>query len=269
MTALRRQTVFAGLDQPRAWPRDPRAPQPRRLDAALDALPGVGPTLEAQAREARARARPRPARAPAAPLRVRRRRGRDRRARRRARRGRDRGRGAERRARRRRGRLTIVTARVADGTATITATWFNQPWLADQLAPGARVRLRGKPGRYGFDVKSYDLGDGDATADFAPVYPASEEITPKRMRALVDRGAGARRRLLRPAARGAARARGLPLQARRARRAPPAADLDGEAEAGRRRLAFEELLLLQIGIARRAARARARRSRRRSASRAS
>ena len=25
MTALRRQTVFASLDQPQAWPRDPRA----------------------------------------------------------------------------------------------------------------------------------------------------------------------------------------------------------------------------------------------------
>ena len=33
------------------------------------------------------------------------------------------------------------------------ATWFNQPWLADQLRPGTRVRLRGRPGRRGFEVQ--------------------------------------------------------------------------------------------------------------------
>src|SRR5439155_16773246 len=52
--------------------------------------------------------------------------------------------------------------------------------------PGTPIRLRGKPGRYGFDVRSYDLGDASATADFAPVYPASEEITPKKLRELVE-----------------------------------------------------------------------------------
>ena len=36
------------------------------------------------------------------------------------------------------------------------------------------MRLRGKLGRHGFDVKSYDVGAPSATADFAPVYPASE-----------------------------------------------------------------------------------------------
>src|SRR6266853_4362172 len=51
-----------------------------------------------------------------------------------------------------RGRRTLVTARVSDGTATVTASWFNQPWVADQLTAGAHVRLRGKPGRYGFDI---------------------------------------------------------------------------------------------------------------------
>src|SRR5205814_6700153 len=86
---------------------------------------------------------------------------------------------------RRRGRLQIVTARVSDGSATISATWFNQPWLEKQLQPGTHVRLRGRQGRYGFDVRSFDIGDGEATADFAPVYPASEEITPKKLRELV------------------------------------------------------------------------------------
>ena len=70
---------------------------------------------------------------------------------------------------RRRGRLQMLTARVSDGSATISATWFNQPWLERQLQPGTPVRLRGRQGRYGFDVRSFDIGNGQATADFAPV----------------------------------------------------------------------------------------------------
>src|SRR5205814_8211701 len=84
-----------------------------------------------------------------------------------------------------RGRRSMVTARISDGTATISAAWFNQPWLEEQLRPGIHVRLRGRPGRYGFDVRSHDIGEAEATADFAPVYPASEEITPRKLRELV------------------------------------------------------------------------------------
>ena len=64
------------------------------------------------------------------------------------------------------------------GSGPISATWFNQPWLADKTPPRPlTVRLRGRLGRYGFDVRSYDVGDTTATADFAPVYPASEQAT--------------------------------------------------------------------------------------------
>src|SRR5579864_668260 len=86
--------------------------------------------------------------------------------------------------RRPRRRLTIVSARVADATGSISASWFNQPWLADKLKPGTAVRLRGRLGRHGFDVKSYDLGDVRATADFAPVYAASEQLPSTRIREL-------------------------------------------------------------------------------------
>src|SRR5690349_23525424 len=46
MTDTRRQTVFAGLDQPRAWPPTPRALRPQRLQLALDSLPGVAATTQ-------------------------------------------------------------------------------------------------------------------------------------------------------------------------------------------------------------------------------
>jgi ATP-dependent DNA helicase RecG len=251
MTMIRRPTAFASLDPPPVWPATRGQPQPHRLDTELDALPGVGVTLKRKLGKlglvtVRDLLEHRPRRYESAadevaiadlhsdeevvvvaevlnvtkrPL---------------------------------RGRRTLVTARVFDGSAPITAAWFNQPWVADQLRPGVRVRLRGKLGRYGFDVKSYDVGGIEATADFAPVYPASEEVTPKRMRSLV--AAALPRAGDYPDA--------LPAELRVREALPLKADAIAivhrpesleHAEVGRRRLAFEELLLLQIGIARRAA----------------
>ena len=151
-------------------------------------------------------------------------------------------------SKRRRGRLQMLTARISDGTATVSATWFNQPWLERQLQPGTAVRLRGRQGRYGFDVRSFDIGDAEATADFAPVYPASEEITAKKLRELVG------------AALPAALSDPLPAELKQHEALPERVDALwalhrprslSEAEAGRRRLAFDELLLLQMWLARR------------------
>jgi len=149
---------------------------------------------------------------------------------------------------RRRGRLQMLTARITDGSATVSATWFNQPWLERQLQPGTALRLRGRQGRYGFDVRSFDIGDGEATADFAPVYPASEEITAKKLRELV--GAALPRALSDPLPAGVKQHEALPerVDALWALHRPRSL---GEAEKGRRRLAFDELLLLQIWLARR------------------
>jgi ATP-dependent DNA helicase RecG len=250
MTPVRRLTGFASLDQPPAWPATRGRPQPRRLAAPLDSLPGVGPTVKRKLAKLGLETvrdllehRPRRYEAAAPEVTIA-------------------ALGGEDEvviagevlnvSSRRRGRLTILTVKISDGTATVAATFFNQPWLAQQLAPGVRMRLRGRPGRYGFDVKAYDLGDGDATADFAPVYPAGEEITPKKIRALVAAALPHAQDVYDP----------LPADVRVRERLPLKSDAiavvhhpssGSEAEVGRKRLAFEELLLLQIGIARRAA----------------
>ena len=153
---------------------------------------------------------------------------------------------------RRRGRLHVLTASVADGTGEIRATWFNQPWLETKLVPGAHVRLRGRPNRFGFAVESYDLGDTAETADFAPVYPASEELSQKQLRALAEAALAYARAAgdTLPAATRAAE--GLPLRpdALAALHRPRSLD---EAETARRRLALDELLVLQLALARRTA----------------
>ena len=251
MTATRRQTVFAGLDQPESWPATRGRPQPQRLDAELDDLPGVGVTLKRRLaklglRTVRDLLEHRPHRYESAVEEVAIA----------ALAGTDEvaiaGEVLNVSKRPLRGRRTMVTARVSDGTAAISAAWFNQPWLEEQLRPGVRVRLRGKRGRYGFDVRSYDIGGGEATADFAPVYPASEEIPPKRVRSLVTAALS----------RAVDYADPLPAELRVRERLPLKRDAlvalhhpqsEDEAEAGRARLAFEELLLLQLGIARRSA----------------
>ena len=150
------------------------------------------------------------------------------------------------RARRLRGRRTLVTATVRDGSGQIGASFFNQPWLADKLTPGTEVRLRGKLGRYGFDVKSYDIGEARKTADFAPVYPASEQIPSARLRELVRSALALHAgevvdplpaELELPLRRDALGALHFPADLR-------------EAEEARRRLALDELVALQLVVGR-------------------
>ena len=251
MTETRRQTAFARLDQPPAWPATRGRPRPQRLEASLDSLPGVGVTLKrklaslgiATVRDLLEHV-PRRYETAADEVAI-----------------------AELHGdeevvivgdvlnvskRPLRGRRTLVTARVSDGTATIGATWFNQPWIADQLKPGMRVRLRGKTGRYGFDVRSYDLGEARATADFAPVYPAAEEIAAKTVRRVVEAALPHVSDYFDPLPAALRADESMPLK-RDALAVIHRPQSEDEAEIGRKRLAFDELLLLQIGIARRAA----------------
>jgi ATP-dependent DNA helicase RecG len=149
-------------------------------------------------------------------------------------------------------RLSILQARVADESGEITAVWFNQVWLADRLRPGIRVRLRGQLKRNEFAVRSYDLDGTAATADFAPVYPASEELTQRKLREVAAAALGYAGAVLDPLPAALKEDAGLPGRADAlvALHAPASIE---EAERGRKRLAFDELLALQLGLVRRAA----------------
>jgi ATP-dependent DNA helicase RecG len=253
MTATRRQTVFAGLDPPGAWPPTPRGPRPQRLELALDSLPGVAAMTQRKLGKlglatVRDVLEHRPRRYETAADEV---------AIAALRQGEEvvvggRVLNVEKRPMRGRRRTRIV-ARVADDTATISVTWFNQPWLAERLKPGTEVRLRGKLGRFGFEPRSYDIGEeARATADFAPVYPAAEEIAAATVRRVVDAALPLAVHVADPLPAELREREGLALKRDALVAVHRPRDL-GEAETGRQRLAFEELLVLQVGIARRAA----------------
>src|SRR5439155_18019940 len=239
---------FAGEKAPAAWPRLPGTPHPERLKQPSESLPGVGPALSKKLAKLGLRAvrdllEHRPHRYEAA---VPERRIADLLAEEEAAIAGEVRRVSVRRPRR---NLAIVQARVADDTGEVTAVWFNQAWLADKLQPGTRVRLRGQLKRNEFAVRSYDLNGVSATADFAPVYPASEDVTPKRLRALVERALAHARDLPDPLPASLKSAERLPLRADALVALHRPRSLE-EGEAARKRLAFDELLVLQVGLAR-------------------
>ena len=151
-------------------------------------------------------------------------------------------------ARRPRPRMVLVEALVSDGSGDVLAVWFNQSWLVERLQPGTRVRLRGQLRRGSFSVRDFDLAGVSATADNAPIYPASEEVSVKRLRKLVERVLPLARDVPDP----------LPVSLRSRLELPLRPDAlvalhrprhGEEAETGRRRLAFDELLLFQLALA--------------------
>jgi ATP-dependent DNA helicase RecG len=150
---------------------------------------------------------------------------------------------------RRRGRLKILDAKVFDDTGAIKATWFNQPWVESRLAPGTRLRLRGRANRFGFAVSSFELEGEPEAADWAPVYPASEDLTQKKLRDLRAQALEHVHDAGEPLGAVLRTSEWLPLRADALtaihRPTSPAA-----AEVGRMRLAFDELLVLQLALAR-------------------
>ena len=153
---------------------------------------------------------------------------------------------------RRRGMKPLVTAVVSDGTGTLEATFFNQPWLANRYKPGTKLILTGKlqpPNR--FRVSGHALTQGDVGAEVA-TYPATEGLTSDQVLELVREHRPKIAHAIEP----------LPARLRVEERLPdlPAA-LDaahfGDQEPGRRRLAFDELLLTQLAFLKRRALRRA------------
>lgn len=153
-----------------------------------------------------------------------------------------------------------LQALLRDETGFLAAVWFNQPYLGKLFKRGQRVLLYGKVGRYGARLQmqqpEYEILDDKGEEDcslhmgrLVPVYPLTEGLGQKPLRSLIWRMVqgstamvpellppGLLRRLKLPPLGDAIYAMHFPQTAEQATWA-------------RRRLAFDDFLLLQLGMA--------------------
>jgi ATP-dependent DNA helicase RecG len=157
----------------------------------------------------------------------------------------------------RRRNLVIVEAGVRDESGPGVVIWFNQRYLLRQLKPGMRLSVRGER-RPTIDAEIVarshepieDEGERLHTAGLVPVYRASERVSSRQLRSLASD-------LL---VHAGDRPDAVPASVRVHRRLPLRRDALhachqprslAEYGLGRRRLAYDELFLLQRGLVRR------------------
>jgi ATP-dependent DNA helicase RecG len=150
-------------------------------------------------------------------------------------------------------KMTVVKAAVGDGTGFLYAVWFNQPWIAQQLRRGEEIDLFG---RVELKYREWQMRSpvwepketGTEIGRLVPIYPATEGISDRFIRGLIDRNLESCLPAVHDVVPTALRAEHRLLAKREAietihRPASPDAF-----ERARRTLAFEELFLLQLGL---------------------
>ncbi len=153
---------------------------------------------------------------------------------------------------RRRGMRPLVEATVSDETGVVKATFFNQPWLVTRYRPGTRLVLHGRyQARNRFAVQGHaSTGQPLAGADAVAHYPATDGLSSTQILALVKEHAVRLSDVI----------EGLPVRVRHDEHLPDRACAltaahfpigESDVEVGRRRLAFDELLLAQLALRRR------------------
>ena len=156
-----------------------------------------------------------------------------------------------------RGRHPRIEATLEDGSGTIKLTWFNTPWMRGQLHPGMGLRVWGKIKRYGDYLEMinphYQTIDADRPSEprserFRPIYSGTEDLPSamieRAVQAVLDPTLAQLNDHLHAQYRTE---RALPTLAEAYRMVHRPTDAD-EPKVGRRRLAFDELLLLQLAV---------------------
>ncbi len=152
--------------------------------------------------------------------------------------------------------MHITTVTLADGSGTIQATWFNQPYLDKQFQQGRSIILSGKTdvylGHLVMQSPEWELSNGEAihTARLVPIYPLTEGISPRWLRRVqkrtVDYWAPRLPDPLPEDVRQDAKLVALPTAIAQIHFPDDAAKL----EQARRRLCFDEFLIIQLGVLR-------------------
>lgn len=159
------------------------------------------------------------------------------------------------------GRKRRFEAVLCDETGRLDLVFFNQAFLRDKIGPGTRLRVQGTAKQRGpglqvanprFEILGLDDGDANETATLEerlrPVYPASGAINSRSIEACVGKVLKDALPLIEDHLDdGYRREREMPTLAE-AYRMMHAPESEGDHQSGRRRLAYDELLLLQLGV---------------------
>jgi ATP-dependent DNA helicase RecG len=152
------------------------------------------------------------------------------------------------------GRYQITEAILTDGTGSLRVTWFNQPWIGKRLIEGAQIVLSGKIDQYlgrlimnGPEWEPLEQQNLH-TNRIVPVYPLTANITQRWLRRLmyevITYWSPRVSDPLPEALRQSAQLMDLPTALLQAH-FPSSAD---QLRAARYRLAFDEILMLQLGV---------------------
>jgi ATP-dependent DNA helicase RecG len=151
---------------------------------------------------------------------------------------------------------SIVTSQVSDGTGIIQITWFNQPYLAKRLKPGRQIVISGKVdqylGRPSFASPAWEPLDEELvhTKRLVPVHPLTSGITAGWLRRLMKRTTDYWSLRLPDHLPIALREGRNLLDLETAIRQIHFPDNWTMLEQARRRLAFDEFLMIQLGVLR-------------------
>ncbi len=154
-------------------------------------------------------------------------------------------------------RMPILEVGLTDGEGRAVLVWFNQPFREKEFRVGDTVLASGKtqPGRPHVAVEEYEiLGEGQEpvhAAGLVPGYPATDGLGKRQVRALVLDALEEVLPLVPEAIPDEVRARRGLSGIREALRGIHRPADPEEAAAARRRLAYEELFLIQAQLARR------------------
>ncbi|HUN23031.1 MAG TPA: ATP-dependent DNA helicase RecG, partial [Anaerolineales bacterium] len=154
------------------------------------------------------------------------------------------------------GHAQITKVILGDGTGSIECNWFNQPWILDKLKVGEQVQVSGKVemylGRLLFSSPDWELLENDSlhTGRIVPVYGLTADLYPKQMRRTMYSavGYGVRHVVETLPATLLQRYSLMPLGEAILQAHFP--DTPEKLQQAHRRLAFDEMLLMQLGFRR-------------------
>ncbi|MDD2785873.1 MAG: ATP-dependent DNA helicase RecG [Patescibacteria group bacterium] len=151
-------------------------------------------------------------------------------------------------------RIVIIRGVLEDETGSISVTWFNQPWMLEQLKSGDEIYVSGAARRHprfglGFSSPLWEPATTEtlAAGNIAPVYPLIGQVTQKTLRKIMKAAVEDLNVVEDVMPPKVVEEQNLPslLEALRLVHRPSSQE---DAERGRRRFVFDEVLFYQLAL---------------------